>query len=172
MNVVFLDYDGVVNTPQWKQEHGQWKCDYNSPSDNAVNDVQAVQWVSEFCEKYGYDIVVTSTWRTHDNYKECLLNGGLRAGIKILGKTPWFPELCREDEIQAWMNEHNDVENYLIFDDESNMEQHLSRLIPCKTSIGFRMEEFEKAAELHRQFLLEQRRINLAEKIYAEGAVK
>ncbi len=89
MNVLFLDYDGVVNTPMW-DETGE-KCTYNFPQDNKVNNFQCVQWVSEFCQKYGYSIVVSSSWRNRENYRECLLNGGLRDGIEILGKTPNLP---------------------------------------------------------------------------------
>ena len=74
MNVVFLDYDGVVNTPLWDSE-GKY-CTYGFPEDNKVNNFQCVQWVSEFCQKFRYSIVVTSTWRFESNYKECLINGG------------------------------------------------------------------------------------------------
>jgi hypothetical protein len=62
-------------------------CSYGFPKQGKVNNFQAVQWISEACKKFHYDIVVTSTWRRHDNYKECLINGGLREGIEILGKT-------------------------------------------------------------------------------------
>ena len=61
--VVFLDYDqdGVVNTSMWNGKGT--RCTYNFPSDNKVNNFQAVQWLSEACQKFHYDIVVTSTWR-------------------------------------------------------------------------------------------------------------
>ena len=56
LNVVFLDYDGVVNTPMWELRDGKWKYRHHQTYDGKVNNQQAVQWVSEFCEKYGYDI--------------------------------------------------------------------------------------------------------------------
>lgn len=37
MNVIFLDYDGVVNTPIWSFRAGKWICTYATPSDNKVN---------------------------------------------------------------------------------------------------------------------------------------
>ena len=74
MNVVFLDFDGVVNTPWWsRDESGDLKCKYNFPFDGKVNNWQAVQWVSEFCEKYNYDIVISSTWRK-EGLKVCFEN--------------------------------------------------------------------------------------------------
>ena len=90
---------GVVNNPIW-DEAGK-TCNYSWPSLGKVNNFQAVQWLSEACLKFGYDIVITSTWRDTANYAECLINGGLRKGIEILGKTddlgyehPW-PEKTR-----------------------------------------------------------------------------
>lgn len=37
MNIVFLDYDGVVNTPMWSDD-GKY-CRYGMPSDNKFKDV-------------------------------------------------------------------------------------------------------------------------------------
>ena len=96
MRVVFLDYDGVVNNIVWDAE-GK-RADYGSASSKKVNDFQAVQWVSEFCEKFGYDIVVSSTWRLWEWYKEALINGGLRDGINIVGCTPVLYKHSRGDE--------------------------------------------------------------------------
>lgn len=149
MKVIFLDYDGVVNTPMWELRAGKWICSFAFPKDNTVNNPQAVQWVSEFCENYGYSIVVSSTWRHKDNYKECLINGGLREGIKILGKTPYVRCGHRGDEISQWLEQHPDVDQYLIFDDDTDMTIHKDRLVKCDTSVGFLEREFERAEELH-----------------------
>jgi hypothetical protein len=163
MNVIFLDYDGVVNTPQWeKLSNGKHKCRYNFPEDGKVNDFQAVQWVSEFCQKYGYSIVVSSTWRTEPNYKECLINGGLRDGIKILGRTVDLNG-CRGDEIATYLKEHPEITGYLIFDDETDMScyfaenkqytcKNLDRLVECKSDKGFKESEFNCAETLHNAF--------------------
>ena len=54
--VLFLDYDGVVNTMMWSDDGKH--CGYNFPSHNRVNNFQAVQWISDFCIKYKFDIIV------------------------------------------------------------------------------------------------------------------
>ena len=59
MNVVFLDYDGVVNTPMWDADGKH--CRFNYSRDNKVNNFQAVSWLNRLYEDYKYDIVVTST---------------------------------------------------------------------------------------------------------------
>lgn len=152
MNVLFLDYDGVVNNPLWYKRADKWFNNYSYPQDNKVNDIQAVQWVSEFCEKYNYSIVIISTWRFEDNYKECLINGGLRDSINIIGKTPYIWNGCRGDEISQWLKEHPEVDNFIIFDDESNMGDLVDHLVLCKSSAGFREEEYLEAERLHLRF--------------------
>lgn len=152
MNVLFLDYDGVVNIPMWSEHKTRgWARRFNMPYDNKVNHLEAVQWVSEFCEKYNYDIVVTSTWRLEANYKECLINAGLRDGIQILGCTPILKELSaqRGEEISLWLDEHPEVKNYLIFDDESDMTVHMERLIKVDNLIGFTEKDYHFAVTLH-----------------------
>lgn len=150
MNVVFLDYDGVVNTPMWDEDGKH--CRYNSASDNKVNNFQAVQWVSEFCQKYNYDIVVTSTWRFQDNYKDCLINGGLHDGIKILGRTPHIFHRSRGDEIQMYIDSHPKIEKFLIFDDDSDMGNLKEHLVKTDTTVGFSMVSYESAFRKHINF--------------------
>lgn len=137
MNVIFLDYDGVVNTPMWDPDGKS--CRFNFPSDGSVNNFQAVQWLSEFCQRFQYDIVVSSSWRTHPNYKECLINGGLRDGICILGRTPFLHGSDRGAEIKKWLEDHNRVENYIILDDDvfgDFPKLHHHHVVQCETSVG------------------------------------
>lgn len=147
MNVVFLDYDGVVNTPMWNADGTH--CRFNYPADNKVNNFQCVQWVSEFCEKFGYEIVVTSTWRFDDNYVDCLRNGGLRKYINVIGRTPHIPDGTRGDEINEYLVQHPEVERFVIFDDDNDMGSLENHLIRCNSYTGFGMDEFYAAKTIH-----------------------
>ena len=153
--VAFVDYDGVVNCPIWNDKGTSSR--YNFPSDWKVNNFQAVQWLSEFCKKCKYDIVVTSTWRSHANYKECLINGGLREGIQILGKTddlcydhPW-PEPTRGYEIKKYLEEHPEIQYYIIIDDENQFldeqQQHFVKIINDWTGFGYL--EMQKCIDIY-----------------------
>ena len=125
------------------------RCSYNFPSDNKVNNFQAVQWLSEACQKFHYDIVVTSTWRWDENYKECLINGGLRSGIEILGRTPEIRDQCRGFEIQTYLKEHPEINYYIIIDDDCDMlPEQLGHFIMTDFRIGFTLKEFEKFEEI------------------------
>lgn len=136
---------GVVNVPMWNEKGT--KCSYGWPKEGKVNNFQAVQWLSEFCRKCNYDIVVTSTWRSDRNYAECLINGGLREGIEILGKTddldheyPW-PEPTRGYEIKKYLEEHPEIKYYIIIDDENQFlpeqQDHFVKIINDNTGFGY-----------------------------------
>lgn len=154
--IIFLDYDGVVNTPMWNDKGT--KCTYNFPSDGKVNNFQAVQWISECCQKFHYDIVVTSTWRMKDNYKDCLINGGLRPGIEILGRTDdlWDSDhhTCRGDEIAKYLAEHPEVNYYMIIDDENDMlDEQEDHLIQTNGYVGFNLSDFTRFEKIYMQDL-------------------
>lgn len=135
--------DGVVNTPMWNAEGTH--CSYGFPKQGKVNNFQAVQWLSEACQKFDYDIVVTSTWRLHDNYKECLINGGLRPGIEILGCTERFGGLPRGAEIDAYIINHPEILYYIIVDDEADILEHQrDHFIQTNDSFGFGLDDFKK----------------------------
>ncbi len=145
--VIFLDYDGVVNTPMWNEKGTS--CRYGWPRDGKVNNFQAVQWLSEACQKFGYDIVVTSTWRRWDNYKECLINGGLRKGIEVLGKTPIIHGQCRGFEIKSYLTEHPEIEYYIIVDDEADLlPEQLGHFILVDGDCGFTLKDLMKFEEI------------------------
>ena len=145
--VLFLDYDGVVNIAMWNAKGS--RCTFNFPSHNKVNHFQAVQWVSEFCQKCGYDIVVTSTWRLDANYKECLENGGLRNTIKILGRTKDLWELSRGHEIASYLKDHPEIEYYIIVDDENDMlPEQQDHFVQTDSDRGFGRPEFEKCLRI------------------------
>lgn len=155
--VMFLDYDGVVNTIQWvyNKETNKYENNYGYPRQGKVNNWQAVQWISELCQKFNIDIVVTSTWRMWENYKECLINGGLRRDIKILGRISsadgW---LSRAEQIQRYLVEHPEINNKFIIIDDDYVDMmpfnydNAKHFIQCSTNAGFGLEEFEKAKEI------------------------
>lgn len=154
--VIFLDYDGVVNTPTWNDKGT--KCTYNFPSHGKVNNFQAVQWISECCQKFHYDIVVTSTWRWSPNYKDCLINGGLRPGIEILGRTDdlWNADnpTCRGDEIAKYLAEHPEIKYYMIIDDEDDMlPEQKSHFIKTDGDVGFCLSDFTRFEKIYMQDL-------------------
>lgn len=150
MNVLFLDYDGVVNIPAVIEENGKQKIGFNWPDDNCVNNPMAVKFIEYFCRTYHYKIVVSSSWRRYDNYKDCLYNAGLSKEIEILDRTSIEGYMSRADRIYEWINNHK-VDKYIVVDDDivpedEDMEKHF---VQTDCSIGFLLNSFEQAVKIH-----------------------
>ena len=105
-----------------------------------------MQWVSEFCEKYKYDIIVISSWRIEDNYAGCLINAGLRKSIRVLDRVP--PSKSKSDAISDYIQDHGEIKRYLILDDEY-IPKHYRHLVRCNPMRGFGEIEYNKAAKRH-----------------------
>ncbi len=149
--VVFLDYDGVINNKKLVNINGQQIWTTCFPDDCRVNDPEAVARVSRFCEKYGYDIVVSSTWRKYPEWEISLRSSGLSDLVQILGHTS-LPTRNREDEITDYLAEHPEIDMYLIFDDAESLQgssnEILRHLVFCRNG-GFGEAEYNIAVQKH-----------------------
>jgi len=157
MNVIFLDYDGVVNNVIWYYDKdGNLKEGFEEEyPPTKVNDFQAVCWVSELCRKFNAKIVVSSVWRhCRPNWKEVLYNGGLDPNIEVIGKTPHHTlGRPRGEEIQEWLDEHPEVENFIIIDDDSDMVHLKDHLVKYYCYDGFTYGRFIEARRLFEKIL-------------------
>lgn len=139
MKVVFLDYDGVVNTPD---ENGN----LNYPEQGSVNNYRAVELISRFCKNYDCSVVITSTWKMYENYRECLFQAGLDRDVIILGKIRGA-STDRIKGITEYLKE-NEIKRYLIFDDISDMGAHTKYLVYCNFDEGFNEKCYNKAVKI------------------------
>lgn len=122
MKVIFLDFDGVITT-----YNSKWKIDMNN-----------IKIINDICDKTNAKIVVTSSWRIGHRGDVLAFNGYLTQYIikhnyldnvqdtfdKFIGNIVGMTDsvgTCRGDEIKLYMNEHPEVENYVILDDDSDM---------------------------------------------------
>ena len=150
-NIIFLDFDGVVNTIYYRyyKRFKKYQMRYATSADKIVNNRQAIQWLNELYDKYPYDIVVTSTWRLHSNCIQILYNSGLNKKIKIIGCTPHLKEKTRGEEIKKWIEDNNYINfnNFIILDDDTDMGDLDKYLIKCDPYLGFTIYEFNKCID-------------------------
>ena len=163
--VVFLDIDGVVNTliidtKPFKTERGQVSRDgfyykLNMPDDGEVSNRQAVMWLNKLCKETNAKIVITSTWRFGDNglekTKKALYNSGLLKEIKIIGKTPrkYNYNNIRGYEIEEYLNQHQEIDNYVIIDDDLDMlTKQMNNFVVTDTNIGMTYNTYVRAKEI------------------------
>lgn len=154
-NLIFLDYDGVVNnlifhTIDGDPDYYYRPLEEDCGLDKQVNDFQAVAWLNKICRDFNCKVVVTSTWRGRDDYKECLTRAGFKG--EILGRTPRLGTI-RGEEIYVWLGRETNrkiVENmndFIILDDDADMGLLMPHLIQTDTYRGLGFHEYEKIRE-------------------------
>lgn len=115
MKVIFLDIDGVLNSERYIQE-----CD----GYGIVIDPSKMVLLKQIVDATGAKIVLSTSWREHwsKDDTQCdstgvLMNSIFGAyGLQIFDKTPQL-HTRREEEIRNWLDEHPEVENFVVLDD-------------------------------------------------------
>lgn len=163
MNILFLDFDGVVNTYDI--------CDYNEREivilDGARTGdfyrVDLASNVNELCQLFDLHIVVSSSWRLHyDIEKLQLIINHIGINATVVGVTTdehldldyyerlqWDPNSISRDrgmQITEWLNETElTIDNYVVLDDNKYAEWgHEDKFIYCDRDIGFNNSAFER----------------------------
>lgn len=121
MNVIFLDFDGVLITK----------------NGDSFSDIESrIKILAEACLKGDANIVISSSIKDviDDNklaspigWVDDILNLFAKYGIKCIGKTKTvskrigklFIASSKEDEILLYLNEHPEVSNYCVIDDDN-----------------------------------------------------
>lgn len=130
MKVIFLDIDGVLNSDEYfeKVVHS------NIQGIERDVDVEKIKLLKKAIDETGAKIVLISSWRYTKNaqsLKELLANYGI-----YTTSTP-FIQNKRGLEIKQWLSDNQNVEDFVILDDEifdSYDESLIKNLI--KTSNG------------------------------------
>lgn len=121
MKVLFLDVDGVLN--RWGSAQ--------------PFDAELVDELSRVVRLSGASVCVSSTWRKLETHRERLLGVLTQIGAPVVG---WTPDLGaaadegnlyieRGEEIQAWLDGHPEVSQFVILDDNDDMAHLAHRLV-------------------------------------------
>ena len=171
MNVIFLDIDGVLNSPNYTKRYKEMQTKkertYKNIDDNALNYLQKLQ------NKYDAKIVLISTWRkwrnliSIDKFKKSIKEDPITedertedyANLRTLyEKLRLEYDLDLDDmtddlqnrmlEIQLYLLLHREIEKFVILDDddENFTEMFEEQFVQCCTEgDSFGEKEFEQA---------------------------
>lgn len=134
---LFLDIDGVLNSCRTVTLHEgvialSTHCKKkmllgDTSPDIGLFDSVAVDFIFNFCRKYSYSIVMSTSWRyslSLSDFHELFRNHYNVHDVAdiIIGATPkWDDSIkCRGDEISAWLQDNPEFTNYIILDDNSD----------------------------------------------------
>jgi len=138
--IVFLDFDGVLNSDQSVQQLGT-RYRFSPPSVAALN---------ELLRQTDARIVITSSWRNNWTLIE---NASFlkRDGVlpnRVVGKTTTL-EKERGLEIDAWLRSAPyPIISYVILDDRDDMVMHQARLVQVNPQFGLNSAQARRAIEL------------------------
>lgn len=162
MKVLFLDFDGVLNSQQWfianektiKATSGlTWR--HSSELDPA-----AVRRVLRIIEVTNAAVVISSSWRILHSLTEIEeifeMSGFPEMGQHIIDKTPFDPtrHVPRGQEIHDWIKtfeaKNGRLDSYAILDDDSDMLpfQKAGHFVQTSWETGIQDAHVEKAIQI------------------------
>lgn len=162
VRVIFLDFDGVLNSEDWAHHHpsGGGFCALH---EEKPFDPSAVAVLNTIVGKSNAKIVISSTWRQVYDIKglrKILTENGIYADV--IDVTPhigrndpemgeWYDQpqgsraVERGDEIKAWLAAHPDTKAFVILDDDDDMGLVRDHLVQTNWRHGLRQEHVAPA---------------------------
>lgn len=130
--ILFLDIDGVMNTPSGM----------SSNRSNAIFTPSAVAGLRRIVTETDCAIVISSSWREDQmgNLKDTLISHGLELVVdRIIGSTPVLSpndHPTREDEIGCWLHHSCHQGRIAILDDEPMFGELTPWHVRIRDSVG------------------------------------
>lgn len=170
MKVVFLDFDGVINSIQsaifWhsKRDQSKWENEMYKSWQGTLREYIAQEFcpiamsnVEELMRRVlDLKIVVSSTWRYGETPETLakILHPSKLLGDAIIDVTPDFgwrdgKRIARGEEIQDWLNRHPEVTDYVIIDDDGDMlESQKNNFVHTSSMHGFQYGDLLRALRI------------------------
>ena len=113
MKIIFLDFDGVLNSERY----------IKTRVDGIGINPQKMLLLKRICDETKAKIVLTTSWREHwdkdsslcDSIGNLINNIFGEYSLNIYDKTEKLA--TREEEIEAFINKHTDIESFVVLDD-------------------------------------------------------
>lgn len=157
MKVIFIDFDGVINTLQDFYDYSTNKIDKKTLE---AKKLKRIKVLSDACKKYDAKVVIESAYKDHideetletdiDWIKETLDNLK-ESGIEVIGRTPCLeefkedydgnPRIWKEDEILEYLRRHPEIDSYCVIDDDDLVT------IPARKEGNFSKSDLNKVRD-------------------------
>ena len=156
MKVVFLDFDGVLNSERWDRH----RAEHSKPDGSRYSledlDPACVARAQRVCDVTGAKVVISSDWRRQGDIarlRAILVRNGLTA--EVIDVTPvdgvhFGLEISRESEIKAWLDTHPEVTRWVAIDDMTLALD--DRLVNTSEEVGLTDADADLAIERLREW--------------------
>ena len=150
MKLVFLDFDGVLNSTPFLVGPPR-----KPPLGISAIDGRAVRRLNTIVDLTGAKFVISSTWRIYEpvgRLIEWLEALGFEG--EVIDRTPDFPGQERGVEILEWLKAYDkspdgeDIEDFVILDDNADMYPLLDHLVQTDSEVGLTDADVRVAVEM------------------------
>ncbi|MDE5858693.1 MAG: hypothetical protein K2H32_10125 [Muribaculaceae bacterium] len=117
MNIIFLDFDGVMDTAVYDMYLVRNKLPECDEKGRPLFDPACIENLKHIIELTESDVVITSDWKYIDKYEDLLLMWRERDMPGFMTDTTPNVSKRRGDEIQKWLDQCQVPCNYVIIDD-------------------------------------------------------
>ena len=145
MKILFLDIDGVLNSDLYYRSVDRTKRNWNR------FDPSTVVLVKKLIEEFSLKVVITSTWRfgAVKMLNDELVKSGLSNHLHAHWKTPNIHPPHRGTEIELWLDNHPDVNDYVIIDDDiSILDEQKSKYVKTELIVGMNEIHYSKVKDI------------------------
>lgn len=152
MRVIMLDFDGVLNSVgSFIYNNRLYNAGLTTTPTHESFDPIACSNLEYILEELpDVQVVVSSTWRKYktlvalqEMFKTCQL-----LPKRMIGTTPETKEGYRGKEIEMYLKSHPEVTQFVIIDDDADMEPYMGRLVKTDGRNGFAFTDAEKVIEM------------------------
>lgn len=107
MKVLFLDIDGVLNTPEMLTIENGYR--YICPD--------RVKLIKKVVDATDCKIVLSSAWRTESRELNMVREALAKENLSLFSETPQCCEYPRSTEIVTWLMYRENIDKYAVIDD-------------------------------------------------------
>lgn len=156
MKILFLDFDGVLNSTRTSiafaniKGYGTGSLSFSTDSRYPTEfskeyfrlDPIAIELLRRVIEDTGAKIVISSTWRLGscvEHFNKLFECYGWDTTDIVIGMTPYFGKI-RGDEVKQWLDENKalGITHYVIVDDSSDFRpEQKPHFVQTNLNIGF-----------------------------------
>lgn len=171
MNVIFLDFDGVLDTMHYS---------------NNIDIEKRIQILANICKEYDCKVVIEAsskdaideeTLKTHSEWIKFIFACFDKYGIKCLGRTPnikkkyndnSYTSIWKEDEIRLYLYRHPEIEHYCIIDDD-DLAPHSSDLNKVRNHL---VKTIYYSSNPEEEGLLEKHKLEVGQILKLDNEIK
>ena len=157
MKVIFIDFDGVLNTLQDKSDYYNKKISEETLKER---NLKRIKILADACKEYDAKVVIESahkdsidqdTLESDIEWVQEYLNILKDNGIEVIGRTPCLeefredykdlPPIWKEYEILEYLNRHPEIDHYCVIDDDDLVS------IPAREKGDFSKSDLNKVRD-------------------------